>query len=306
MGKSFLKSALLTSVLALAACSKVGLTSQGDIQGEAADSAGIIGGESVDSQDNIAKTTVQIFTVQTVRNVQGQLNISGVSGCTGSILANDIILTAAHCTTDNPHYILLYFSTEAPTDMQALLESVHTNPLIRRVVGGKVASNWPKLTNEQNEDWGDIALLKFKGGLPEGYEHAQLLPSVMPLKPQQGLTLAGFGMTDGVRKVSSDRLLKVGVNVLNPRFGKSEMIVDSGNGRGPCHGDSGGPAYVNIRGKNYVAGTTSRAESQTDPNGLCIGDTVYTKVQPYAGWIRTSIKALQSPDFKPELIPQPK
>ena len=302
---TFLKSMLLASLLGFTACSKMHTTADETINAPSnEETQGIIGGDAVATSEDIAKTTVQIFTFQTYRDQTGRLGISGVSGCTGSLLANDIVLTAAHCTTENPYYIILYFSTDAPKSMQELIASVGTNPLIRRVVGGKVAGAWSKLTEDQKADWGDIALLKFEGGLPEGYELAKLLPNNVALKANQTVTLAGFGMTDGVKKSSSDRLLKVDIPILNPTFSKSEMVVDSGK-KGPCHGDSGGPAYVMVKGKRYVAGTTSRAESQTDPMGLCIGDTVYTKTQAYNPWIKSMMTVLQSPTYKAEAIPQP-
>lgn len=309
MRKLLLATLTLTNLLLLNACSKVHMgpdESPAFIQTEASSDSGIVGGTRVPEKDDIAHITVQIFTLQVQKDNLGRLGITGVSSCTGSILAEDIILTAAHCTSDNPNYIFLYFSVLPPEDMKEFIASVPTNPLVRRVIGGKVGSNWPKLSPGQAADWGDIALLKFKGGLPEGFHTAQLLPSTVELKAQQSVTLAGFGLTNGVTAKQAPQLLKVEVNILEPNYSKSEMIVDSGNGKGPCHGDSGGPAYVIVNGQRYISGTTSRAERKTDPKGLCIGDTVYTKVQPYAGWIKNTMKVLQSPQFKATLIPQPR
>ncbi len=302
MKQSILKISLLAGALIFTACSKMHM---GDA-GSSSSSNGIIGGNDVAANDDISKTTVQIYTIQTQRDNLGHTSISGVAGCTGSILAKDIILTAAHCTTENPNYIILYFSAVPPKDMRAFLNSIPSNPLVRRVTGGKVGDNWPKLTAGKTTDWGDIALLKFRGGLPASYKTAQLLPENIALHAQQSITLAGFGITDGLKETPPTSLLKVDVDILDPNFSKSEMMLDTRNGKGPCHGDSGGPAYVSVNNQRYVAGTTSRADDKTDPKGLCIGDTVYTKVQPYAAWIENSMKILQSPKFKPVMIPQPR
>ncbi|WP_413290517.1 S1 family peptidase [Bdellovibrio sp. HCB337] len=302
MTKSLITTALLTSALALTACSKVHNT-EGTVQGQSF--KGIINGETVSASDDIAKTTVQIFTFQVAHDDAGRALVRGVAGCTGTLLAEDILLTAAHCTTENPYYIILYFSNEAPKDFKAFMASINTNPLVRRVVGGKVGTQWPKLVSGKVGDWGDIALLKFEGGIPEGYQLAELLPAKEKLAVDQPITLAGFGITDGIKQTPSTQLLKVDVTILDPTYTKTEMVIDSGD-KGPCHGDSGGPAYVTgSDGKKYVAGVTSRADVRNDPRGLCIGDTLYTKVQPHAAWIKRSMKSLQSPTFKPALIPQP-
>jgi len=304
MTKSLLTTSLLISVFALSACSQSSFTNDSfEVPAEdSSASSGIVGGTKVEANDEIAKTTVQIYTLQTEKDYFGNERMVGIAGCTGSILAENIVLTAAHCTAEKPEYIFLYFGTQA-ADLKTLKMN---DPRIRRVVGGKVGSNWAKLTANQLVDNGDIALLRFDGGLPEGFQLAQLLPKEHVLKAQQPVTLAGFGLTDGVRNVRSDKLLKVNITILEPAFSKTEMIVDSGEGKGPCHGDSGGPAYVTVNGKSYVAGATSRAESKTDPLGKCIGDTVYTKVQPYLTWIKSSMRVLQSPTFKPQPIPQPR
>lgn len=304
MTKSLITTALLTSALSLTACSKVHI-GEGSTK-NLSFSNGIINGETVSADEDLAKTTVQIFTFQVAQDETGRERITGVAGCTGTLIAEDIILTAAHCTTSVPDYIVLYFSTEAPTNFKAFMASFPTNPLVRRVIGGKVGTNWPKLKPRQAGDWGDIALLKFEGGIPDGYQLAELLPTSEKLEVDQPITLAGFGITDGIKKTPATELLKVEVSILDPNFSKSEMVIDSGD-KGPCHGDSGGPAYVKgSDGKQYVAGVTSRADIRNDPKGLCIGDTVYTKVQPHAAWIKRSMKSLQSPTFKPALIPQPR
>jgi hypothetical protein len=291
--------------LALAACSNPRSTQEGEtVFSDSSSAEGIIGGTPVTAQDDISKTTVQIFTFEVKRDSQGHTIIADVGGCTGSILANDIILTAAHCTTENPYYILLYFGTDSP-DMDKLLPTVNTNPAVRRVIGGAVTPLWPKLTPRLMTNWGDMALLKFRGGLPAGYHAANLLPTVAQLQKGQTLTLAGWGLVDGINETDSDTLRKVDVNIINPAYSQTEMMIDSSHGKGPCHGDSGGPAYANQGGKLYVSGITSRADRTTDPGGKCIGNTVYTKVQPYLAWIAQTMKTLQAPDYKPVPIPQP-
>lgn len=303
MTKSNVLLGAVISSLLFTACSKLSFDGK-EVDGAKTQNQGIINGETVSAEEDISKTTVQIFTFQIQEDLQGRAFIKNFGNCTGTLLDQDILLTAAHCTSWNPEYMVLYFSKDAPQNMKEFLQTMHENPLVRRVVGGKVGNRWPRMRPTQN-DWGDIALLKFEGGLPDGYQTAELLPANESLQVAQPTTLAGFGVTNGFKNTSSNQLLKVEVSILKPHHSPTEMIIDSGD-KGPCRGDSGGPAFVTgTDGKKYVAGVTSRADLETDPKAQCVGDTIYTKVQPYATWITRSKQYLQSAAFRPEAIPQP-
>ena len=84
------------------------------------------------------------------------------------------------------------------------------------------------------------------------------------------------------------------------------MKIDNTNGKGACHGDSGGPAYVQDKNGNvFLAGVTSRADEATDPEGKCIGKTIYTKVQPYLTWISTESDKLNNDPNYGKVIAEP-
>ena len=72
-----------------------------------------------------------------------------------------------------------------------------------------------------------------------------------------------------------------------------EITLDQSQGRGACHGDSGGPAYVKdaVSGKNILVGVTSRG---TNPQGLCDRQAIYTGVMGYAQWIANGVKELSA------------
>ncbi|MDG0816824.1 S1 family peptidase [Bdellovibrio svalbardensis] len=256
-------------------------------------SSAIIGGTAVGEQDPINISTVQLLHVDLAKDQQGHTIIKGLETCTGTILSQDIILTAGHCSSKNPRELILLFSNQVP-DFKAFFQTISQNKLVRRVVAGVTAPNWQHLSGNSDENWGDLSLLRFTGGLPEGYVPATLLPANAVLAAKMPVTLAGFGETDGVKQTYATELLKVTVQIADPNFTQTEMQIDNTNGEGACHGDSGGPAYVSSKGQNYLAGVTSRADIKSDPQAVCVGKTIYTKVQPYLSWISTETQKLEA------------
>ena len=136
-------------------------------------------------------------------------------------------------------------------------------------------------------DQGDIALVKFAGGLPEGYRKASMIRSENSIQNGRKVVLAGYGISNAVTKSGAGRLRKAEVSVINNRPGKSEMILDQGQGSGACHGDSGGPAFIQRNGRLVLAGLTNRSYPPGAPDD-CAHKVVYTKVPAYRSWIQKS------------------
>ena len=76
-------------------------------------------------------------------------------------------------------------------------------------------------------------------------------------------------------------------------FSDTEVLFNQKDGKGSCHGDSGGPAILQSGGKNLVFGVTSRGYDSDQ--GLeaqqgavkCERMVIYTNVVPYLTWIKT-------------------
>ncbi len=302
MGVSQRVFGVLLGVVFTAACAPQG---HQNIEAAGNSSAGIIGGTAVSDQDPISHSTVQLLHVTLVPDkATGRFRITGLSTCTGTILSQDVILTAGHCSSSNPRELILLFSNQIP-DFKQFFQTIAQNQQVRRVVAGVTAPNWQHLSKDTDQNWGDLSLLRFTGGLPDGYVPATMLPASAVLQMKTSVTLAGFGETDGVKKTQATELEKVTVQIGDPNFSDTEMLVDNTNNTGACHGDSGGPAYVVSQGQNYLAGVTSRADLKTDPQAVCVGKTIYTKVQPYLPWISSEIQKLEADNNYGLVIAEP-
>jgi len=95
------------------------------------------------------------------------------------------------------------------------------------------------------------------------------------------------------------------VKLSNAKFTETEILFNFMDGKGACHGDSGGPAFAVINGKLFVIGVTSRAPSLSGGE-TCLEGAVYTSVPAHIEFLRQSAQYLNSSKFvEDEKIPQP-
>lgn len=247
----------------------------------------IVGGAKVSADDLIAKSTVALAH-----------RLHGVF-CTATLIAKNLVVTAGHCTglTKDPRNLVVVFSR---TPWEAKPEEM------RRVLGGKAHDLWPQAdVSTVKGVWGDVAVLRFQGSAPEGYQPAAILGNPAHLKEDMDVILAGYGMTSMVPEKHSDDLLKTTVKLSNPKLTDLELLFKQHEGRGACHGDSGGPAFVTVNGKLLLAGVTSRAATEMG-GATCLEGSIYTSVAAVKDFLVAAAKHLNSPEFKQgQEIPQP-
>lgn len=228
----------------------------------------IIGGEEISASTPIAKSIVAVYDA-----AEGQL-------CSGALLTNNIVVTAAHCIGEDPTSMYVFFDVK-----------VSENSEKRQVVQTVVSPLWATRQNE-DKDHGDIALVKFEGSLPATYSAAVVLPNFRLLKNGGSVTLTGYGLSNAADLETAGTLRQVDVQIADTAFARTEITIDQTHGKGACHGDSGGPAYVNINGKNYVWGITSRGV-QDDKND-CSKLSAYTSLAAYRTWINQTTARLRN------------
>lgn len=227
----------------------------------------IIGGIEVDEGDPIAATTVALIN----RAAQG------ASICTGSIVANDLIVTAGHCVGPSAANMRIAFKLDV-TDPGI---SVPVQAFVRHSAYNK---------GRADQDMNDIALVRFEGGLPRGFAIATVLDDARALSPGTPVTLAGYGITDAGTHAGAGSLRKTDVTVARA-WGRTEIRVDQTQGRGACHGDSGGPAFVLSDGEYRLFGVTSRGPS--DQVDDCATEGIYTNLLAHKAFLRKAATQLR-------------
>ncbi len=233
----------------------------------------IVGGQDLKPTDPIQASTVGLFD-PSPDGKWGAL-------CTGTLIRRDIAVTAAHCLDGGGAKASLIFGPDlhSKTATHREVEAVAINPKYKTHAG-------------KGMDQGDIALVKFKGGLPKGFKTVPTVSSDSDIRKGGKVTLAGYGISNSQTKEGAGKLRRADVRISNNRPKKSEMILDQSHGRGACHGDSGGPAYLKRGNKISLAGVTNRGYPSTAPDD-CAHKVVYTKLPAYRSWIQKSEKKLE-------------
>jgi len=241
----------------------------------------------------------------------------GTATCTASAITPKIAVTAAHCLVLPSGVKLVAALAVLDIDFSKVIAELNNNDLthVRVVTQAKRHEKYLQGRGTNN----DIGLIGFDQELPADFKVAQLADAQLARTLRKGtsVTLAGYGVdkyelqrdpaTGKLAPVGSgDGLLRQidGIKVLSLTATGEEITFDQSQGRGSCHGDSGGPAYVkdSVSGKNILVGVTSRG---TDPRGLCNRQVIYTGVMGYAQWIQDGIKQLSAPVVAPKVQATP-
>ncbi|WP_413558828.1 S1 family peptidase [Bdellovibrio sp. HCB209] len=274
--------------------------------------AAIIGGKEVQENDTISKSVVGLL-------IQNN-NTGEVEVCSGTLLKDNLILTAAHCVFDPENGLSISVIFDRVIDPSGKATTTELRTVTRSAIPA-----WWGAEDHLDTDTGDIALLQFTGDIPKGYSPVTALASEDDIANGKEVVIAGYGVNkvtktaidvntypdligsiqsgqvvcqDSVRLLNCSEVKLEGAGVLrkasalvkNTRFSSSEIEVAPKSGI-TCHGDSGGPAFIVKNNKLYLWGVANRSANNRISD--CSVNSVYANVAFFRQWLNLAASKLK-------------
>lgn len=208
--------------------------------------------------------------------VQSIVTVVAAGGgvCTGTMIAPNIILTAAHCIAPGTANRVIDYSTKLPRLIAPQQVAVHPRYNAQSIGAHRATA--------------DVALLRLSAPMP-GKSAAILGVPRIPFTPVSRFTVVGIGSTvagseTGVGTVRAAPLAVTGkpgtlqVRLVDPQTQNRSL------GMGACTGDSGAPAFEDQDGRSVIAGVVSWSTGANNSAG-CGGLTGVTPLTLYRDWI---------------------
>jgi len=241
----------------------------------------VINGQPVPPSSRFAKMTVAIAAV-----VNRDGKTAGVALCTGTLIARDLVLTAAHCVND-----------EGGGQIAGIAVVLNANLTDAKVDPSHImkAASWvthPKYLNHKDARGSvnttqDLALIKLPAPVGPEMLLAEMPKAEVAMNQDMELVLAGFGQTNAANEKSVGKLFfSFTTGRMLPVAGSVDHHMMISTGAQICHGDSGGPVYRANAQHIMIVGVNSIGDCKVHGEA--------TSVAFNLNWIRSAGKTLGS------------
>jgi hypothetical protein len=227
--------------------------------------------------------------------------------CTGTLVAPQVVTTAAHCVVD-------WGSNVVPPSRMSIAANTMDGNLVNpanRVQASEVHMH-PNYVGVGSSGWGDPAGLGADNDIGiivlaapvQNQTPAPVLPrevfdQYVPANAE--VIISGYGVSNMATQAAGPLL--IGTNRFERR-NETEFLLRPITGKmDTCQGDSGGPVYVLIEGRAWVFGITSRSSGDSWED--CGGGGLYTWTPGYNDWITEMAHGLYTPSPAPGVDPVP-
>ena len=223
----------------------------------------IQGGSPVSASSVLAKSEISL----------GDLSSGTLfrSYCSGTLISNHAIVTAAHCLIGkNPAQTLILFG------VNGLTTSVTRTG--EKIIIPSQYVPYGDLLPDKRDNF-DIGILFFSGELPENFSPAFMVDQELA-QNQIPIKIAGFGLPN------AGILNQCVTRVINDSYSRSEFQLKGDLTCSPATRDSGGPDFRIKNGKVYLYGIHNWGwhDQNGNPNY-----SVEARISFYAPWIRQLI-----------------
>jgi hypothetical protein len=206
--------------------------------------------------------------------------------CTGIVIKQDIVLTAAHCIEPGLSYKFYELDAER-------------KPVFYDVAKTVLHPQFSKATFDANRATPDLALVKAAGQLPAKFLPATLANARARIAVGERFAIVGYGVT-APRDNRSAAVLRRADLIATGQPGNLQLrLFDPAtkgetSGLGACTGDSGGPVYEERDGQRLVYGVISWTTGPKLGAG-CGGLTGVTPLELHLKWVMDTAGKLGSP-----------